>query len=155
MRLPDQWIGYLEVSWFRVVERTELISCSNWKWPDIDGLEDYKGHLVHSARWDDSYDFKDKTIAVIGVGSTAVQIVPSLQPLVKRMKCMIRSPTWITPGYANKYAGKNGQNFEYTPEQKVCFAASDRISRILTPGRCGSNSTPRSILHTERRSRAS
>ena len=25
---------------------------NNWKWPDIDGLKDFKGKLLHSARWD-------------------------------------------------------------------------------------------------------
>ncbi|KAK5688277.1 hypothetical protein LTS10_000255 [Elasticomyces elasticus] len=31
-------------------------------------------------KWDDTYDFKDKTVAVIGSGSSAIQIVPKLQP---------------------------------------------------------------------------
>jgi cation diffusion facilitator CzcD-associated flavoprotein CzcO len=35
---------------------------------------------MHSAKWDSSYDLKGKTVAVIGGGSSAVQIVPSIQP---------------------------------------------------------------------------
>lgn len=53
---------------------------SNWKWPQIPGIHDFKGKLLHSASWDDSYDFKDKTVVVIGSGSSAIQIVPQLQP---------------------------------------------------------------------------
>ncbi|KAL1411931.1 hypothetical protein Q8F55_002919 [Vanrija albida] len=94
---------------------------NKWKWPSIDGLHDFKGHLVHSAKWDQTYDFKGKTIAVIGVGSTAVQIIPSLQPIVGQMKCFIRSPAWITPSYGAQFAGPNGSNFNYTDEQKAKF----------------------------------
>jgi cation diffusion facilitator CzcD-associated flavoprotein CzcO len=53
---------------------------NNWKWPSIPGLHDFKGHLTHSAQWDWNYDFKDKKIAVIGAGSSAIQIIPELRP---------------------------------------------------------------------------
>jgi cation diffusion facilitator CzcD-associated flavoprotein CzcO len=38
--------------------------------PDIPGLDDYKGKLMHSARWDWSYDWTGKRIAVIGNGES-------------------------------------------------------------------------------------
>jgi cation diffusion facilitator CzcD-associated flavoprotein CzcO len=72
---------------------------NTWKWPDIEGLHDFKGSLMHSASWDHSVDFKDKTIAVIGVGSTSVQITPALQPVVKNLSIFMRSPTWISPPF--------------------------------------------------------
>lgn len=53
---------------------------SSWKYPKIPGLDLYKGKLMHSARWDAKYDLTGKTVAVIGGGSSAVQIVPSIQP---------------------------------------------------------------------------
>lgn len=28
---------------------------NNWRWPDIKGLHDFKGHLLHSANWDSSW----------------------------------------------------------------------------------------------------
>lgn len=48
---------------------------SRWKWPDIDGLHEFKGPLVHSANWnlggktweEDAKDWHDKSIAVIGL----------------------------------------------------------------------------------------
>ena len=47
---------------------------SRWKWPDIPGLRDFTGTLVHSADWnlggssweDDVKDWGDKNVAVIG-----------------------------------------------------------------------------------------
>jgi cation diffusion facilitator CzcD-associated flavoprotein CzcO len=31
---------------------------NDWKWPDIPGLHDFQGKLLHSADWDSSYDYK-------------------------------------------------------------------------------------------------
>lgn len=53
---------------------------SSWKWPNIPGIDIFRGKLMHSARWDAEYDLKGKTVAVIGGGSSAVQIIPSIQP---------------------------------------------------------------------------
>lgn len=72
---------------------------NTWKWPDIEGLHDFKGNLMHSACWDHGVDFKDKTVAVIGVGSTSVQITPALQPVAKNLSVFMRSPTWISPPF--------------------------------------------------------
>ena len=31
---------------------------NEWNWPEIPGLENFKGKLMHSANWDESYDYK-------------------------------------------------------------------------------------------------
>lgn len=36
--------------------------------PNIPGLKDFKGKMMHSARWDWSYDLTQKRVAVIGNG---------------------------------------------------------------------------------------
>jgi lysine/ornithine N-monooxygenase len=53
---------------------------NSWKYPNIPGIKDFKGDLMHSATWDPKIDLKGKTVAVIGGGSSAVQIVPQIQP---------------------------------------------------------------------------
>lgn len=35
---------------------------------------------MHSATWDSSFDLKEKAVAVLGGGSSAVQIIPNIQP---------------------------------------------------------------------------
>ncbi|KAL7003858.1 hypothetical protein EMMF5_006612, partial [Cystobasidiomycetes sp. EMM_F5] len=52
---------------------------NKWKWPSILGLQDFKGTLLHSANYDTSVDLTDKTVAVIGSGSSGIQIVPSIR----------------------------------------------------------------------------
>lgn len=53
---------------------------NDWKWPDIPGRESFEGTMLHSAVWPKNVDLKDKRVAVIGVGSTAVQIIPNIEP---------------------------------------------------------------------------
>jgi cation diffusion facilitator CzcD-associated flavoprotein CzcO len=67
---------------------------------------------MHSAHWDVEYDLTDKTIAVIGGGSSAIQIIPSIQPNVKKLVPYLRSPVWITAGFGTKYAAPGGENLE-------------------------------------------
>jgi cation diffusion facilitator CzcD-associated flavoprotein CzcO len=84
---------------------------SLWKYPNIPGIDKFQGKLMHSANWDTSCDLKDKTVAVIGGGSSAVQIIPSIQPTVKKLVPYVRSPAWITSGFGAKYAAPGGVNF--------------------------------------------
>lgn len=29
---------------------------NEWKWPDIEGLQSFKGALLHTAHWDEAFD---------------------------------------------------------------------------------------------------
>ncbi len=65
--------------------------------PDIEGLKNFKGKIFHSAQWDHSYDLKGKEVAVIGTGASAIQFVPKIQPLVKKLCLFQRTAPWILP----------------------------------------------------------
>ncbi|KAF2114151.1 hypothetical protein BDV96DRAFT_577669 [Lophiotrema nucula] len=90
---------------------------NNWKWPDIPGLHDFKGKLMHSAHYEEGFDLNGKKVAVIGAGSSGVQIVAAIQKKVDKLYHWIRSPIWITAGFAQTWAAKNGANFKYSEEQ--------------------------------------
>lgn len=103
---------------------------NNWRWPDIEGLHDFKGPKMHSATWDHGIDLDNKTIGVIGTGSTSVQIVPQLQKIAKQVQVYMRSPTWISPpfGAAALTSVKKGQDedpgmrqYKFTEEDKKRF----------------------------------
>ncbi|KAH7034888.1 uncharacterized protein B0I36DRAFT_360350 [Microdochium trichocladiopsis] len=70
---------------------------NNWKWPDIPGLHNFAGDLIHTARWPEQYEYKNKRVAVIGNGSSGVQLVPAIQPTVEKLCHFVRTPTWILP----------------------------------------------------------
>ncbi|MBB3666294.1 cation diffusion facilitator CzcD-associated flavoprotein CzcO [Prauserella sediminis] len=63
--------------------------------PDIPGLDEFAGATVHTARWNDSIVTEGKRIAVIGSGSTGVQIVSALQPDAATLTQFARTPQWV------------------------------------------------------------
>lgn len=67
------------------------------KLPAIEGLEDYKGKLLHSARWDWAYDLRGKKVAIIGNGATAAQIIPEIVKEVESLTIHQRTPNWVIP----------------------------------------------------------
>lgn len=76
-------------------------------WPDIEGLKEFKGEVMHSATWNESYDFTHKRIGVIGSGSSSIQIVPSLQRLPgTHISTFVRSKTWISPPFGAEFFSK-------------------------------------------------
>jgi cation diffusion facilitator CzcD-associated flavoprotein CzcO len=52
---------------------------NKWKMPDVPGLKEYKGKLMHSAAYEEGYPLEGKRVAVIGAGSSGVQIVANIQ----------------------------------------------------------------------------
>ncbi|EAS33138.3 flavin-binding monooxygenase [Coccidioides immitis RS] len=91
-----------------------------WKWPELEGLESFKGKLIHSARWDSAYDWTGKKVAVIGNGSSGIQIVPAVQPKAAKLVNYIRHATWIAANICG-HLTKDGSNFEFTEEEKQRF----------------------------------
>jgi cation diffusion facilitator CzcD-associated flavoprotein CzcO len=66
-------------------------------YPDIKGLSDFAGTVMHSARWDDSHDLAGEKVAVIGTGASAIQVVPAIQPIVDSLAVYQRTPAWVVP----------------------------------------------------------
>ncbi|ETI21297.1 hypothetical protein G647_07643 [Cladophialophora carrionii CBS 160.54] len=98
---------------------------SHWRWPDIRGLHTYRGHKVHSAAWDHTFDYSHKRIGLIGNGSSAIQILPEMARLANtRVTCFQRTPTWVvcrhTPA---KLVGSDdpSPNPAYRDEDKARF----------------------------------
>ncbi|EXJ76662.1 uncharacterized protein A1O5_01170 [Cladophialophora psammophila CBS 110553] len=96
---------------------------SQWKWPDIPGLHTFKGHKVHSAGWDHSYDYSHKKIGIIGNGSSAIQILPQMAKLPgTQVVSFQRGATWITQSLGEAL-GEVGSIFNprYTKSDKRRF----------------------------------
>lgn len=65
--------------------------------PDIPGLADFAGPRFHSARWDHGCDLNGKSVAVIGTGASAVQLVPRIATQAARVYVHQRTAPWIIP----------------------------------------------------------
>lgn len=88
-------------------------------WPKAPGLGKFQGPKLHSAAWDDSIDLKGKDIILIGSGGSAIQILPAIQPIIKRAKVFIRTPRWTLPsasGKSGKFSEEEMDKFRSDPD---------------------------------------
>lgn len=65
---------------------------------------------MHSANWDKSFDWTDKRVALIGAGSSGIQILPQIQPKAKQVVHFMKGKTWVSPvGYGAEEGDNSGQ----------------------------------------------
>jgi len=69
------------------------------KLPDIDGVEEFDGLTMHTARWDHTADLTGKRVAVIGTGASAVQLIGEIAPKVEQLTVFQRTPIWCFPKF--------------------------------------------------------
>jgi cation diffusion facilitator CzcD-associated flavoprotein CzcO len=65
-------------------------------WPDIPGLESFTGERVHSATWH-PVETEGRSVAVIGTGASAIQLIPELQKTSGSLTVFQRTPAWVIP----------------------------------------------------------
>src|SRR3954454_14838475 len=74
--------------------------------PDIPGLADFAGAVMHTARWDHGQDLRGKRVAVIGTGASAVQVIPSIAAQVEQLTVFQLTPVWCLPKLDPPLTGK-------------------------------------------------
>jgi len=107
-----EWIE-AEAKWLLTTNRGDrmkarFVAMSNGplnkpKLPGMEGIENFKGHTFHTSRWDYDYTggtcegnltgLKDKRVAIIGTGATAVQCIPHLGEWSKELFVFQRTPS--------------------------------------------------------------
>ncbi|MER7692157.1 NAD(P)/FAD-dependent oxidoreductase [Streptomyces sp. NPDC097610] len=79
-----------------VVAATGVLSAPVF--PNVPGREDFKGVAHHTGLWPhDPVDFRGKRVAVVGTGSSGVQVVPAIASEVASLTVYQRTPNWCTP----------------------------------------------------------
>lgn len=63
----------------------------------VEGVDLFEGEIVHSTEWDERHSAAGKTVAVIGNGSTGVQLLDPISDDAERTYVFQRTPQWITP----------------------------------------------------------
>lgn len=82
---------------------------------DIKGVENFKGSVFHSARWDHSVEIKDKNVIVVGNGCSATQFVPILVKEAKQVRQFVRSMHYLMPNPDFVYSEKARKRFARFP----------------------------------------
>lgn len=66
--------------------------------PDIPGRDSFRGESHHTGLWPKApVDFAGKRVAVVGAGSSGVQVIPMIAGEVASLTVYQRTPNWATP----------------------------------------------------------
>jgi acyl-CoA reductase-like NAD-dependent aldehyde dehydrogenase/cation diffusion facilitator CzcD-associated flavoprotein CzcO/acetyl esterase/lipase len=83
---------------------------------DLPGLADFAGDLVSTARWpDEGLDVTGRRVAVVGTGSSGIQVIPELARDAAELTVFQRTPAFSLPA-------RNGP----APEYRLRMLAEDR-----------------------------
>jgi cation diffusion facilitator CzcD-associated flavoprotein CzcO len=100
--------------------------------PDVRGRADFRGEQYHTGRWPTTpVDFAGKRVAVVGTGTSGVQLIPAIVDDVASLTVYQRTANWCTPL----------NNAAITPDEQAWLRAEfDDIRATL-------NTSPTGFLH--------
>lgn len=79
---------------------TAMGCLSQVNWPDIPGLRDFEGRLLHTAQWPhEPVDFSGRRVGVIGTGASAVQAIPRIAEQAAHLTVFQRTANWVLPAW--------------------------------------------------------
>ncbi|MDL5155574.1 flavin-containing monooxygenase [Actinomycetospora termitidis] len=83
--------------------------------PDLPGLEDFGGPVLHTARWDPSFDPEGLRVGVVGTGASAAQVIPRLAGRARELVVFQRTPAWVVPRGDRPYTRAERTRFTRDP----------------------------------------
>jgi len=87
-----------ETSTRALVTAMGCLSAVNW--PDIPGLRDFQGRLLHTAQWPhEPVDFSGRRVGIIGTGASAVQAIPRIAERAASLTVFQRTANWVLPAW--------------------------------------------------------
>lgn len=89
--------------------------------PDIAGVENFEGKIIHTTAWDSSHRFAGRRVGIIGTGATAVQLIPELAKEVADLTVYQRTPIHVLPKI----------DFAIPPAMQRLFARLPLVQRAI------------------------
>ena len=71
--------------------------------PNFQDKEEFEGISFHCNDWPGNLDLDDKTVAIVGSGASAIQIIPAIVDKVKQLHVFQRTPHWVIPRLEMKF----------------------------------------------------
>ena len=98
--------------------------------PDWKGVEKFKGQIYHSSQWPkEGIDLKGKRVAVIGAGSTGVQVVQEAAKVSSHVTEFIKTPNLALPMRQRQVT--EDEIYMYKPQYPHVFAACRKTNAGL------------------------
>ncbi|MGB3356492.1 MAG: NAD(P)/FAD-dependent oxidoreductase [Mycobacterium sp.] len=100
--------------------------------PDIPGIAEFDGRIIHTTAWDDSYDPTGERVGIIGTGATAVQLIPELAKQAADLTVYQRTPIWVVPKVDFRFSERAKRLFARMPlTQRVIRWVTDTIYELM------------------------
>jgi len=123
---PLQWTARVVVNATGVLTRPVM--------PDLPGLADFKGTVMHTARWRGEVPLAGKRIGVVGTGASAVQVVPQLVKTAGTVALFQRTPAWVLPKPDRPLGPIRRWLYRYVPGwQRLARTWTYAIREVLAP----------------------
>ena len=115
------------------------------KAPDFPGLESFEGEWFHTGAWPASeVDFSGKRVAVVGTGSSAIQLIPVVAERAAELIVFQRTANFTVPAHNRPYAAGEHDLERYDERRKF---VRESFGAMAYPG------NPRSALEVSPRER--
>jgi cation diffusion facilitator CzcD-associated flavoprotein CzcO len=97
--------------------------------PDIAGIDEYQGEILQSARWPHGgVDFTGRRVAVVGTGSTGIQMIPEIATQAAELHVLQRTPNYSVP------ARNHPLDDEYRTSVKADYRTRRELARTSWSG---------------------
>lgn len=102
----DRWIVTTDAG--RAFSARWCVMCvgcvSKVKDPDFPGLASFEGGLYHTARWPDGgVDLNGRRVAVVGTGSSGIQVIPQIARRAARLYVFQRTANYSMPAHNRQW----------------------------------------------------
>jgi cation diffusion facilitator CzcD-associated flavoprotein CzcO len=100
--------------------------------PEIPGITTFTGKVIHTTDWDDDFDARDRRVAIIGTGATAVQLIPELAKSAADLTVYQRTPIIVVPKIDLRFGARARRLFARLPiTQRAVRAVTDAIYEFI------------------------
>lgn len=105
----------------------------------FEGMEKFQGAMFHTARWDHSYDYEGKKMAIIGNGCSAAQVVPAVKDRAGSVKQYAGSAQWYHERPNRYFTRLEKLAFQHIPlwerwKRLQLFLENDDLVATYMPG---------------------
>lgn len=118
----DKWVCHTSQGTY--LSKVLVLACgrlSEPHIPPIPGIDQFAAQdatkvVMHSSRWRHDVHLAHKHVVVVGSGASAIQIVPELAAVAKKLTVLQRSAPYIVPRNDRKYSDAELEMFRRLPE---------------------------------------
>ena len=96
---------------------------SNASLPEIPGLGDFGGRIVRTSAWpEEGVALAGRRVAVVGTGSTGIQLIPEVAAEASRLYVLQRTPNYSIPARNRPLDGETAAEWKRTFREKRALA---------------------------------